>query len=220
MSAVKSTTAFLRTTTAARVKDYIRDQIISGAFRAGERIRQDELAQQLGISRIPLREGLAHLEAEGFVRIEPHVGAVVAALSLEDARELLELRALLECRLISAALPNIAASNIEHAESFLMRLHPDSKVEIPRAEWIELNWQFHECLYSPANMPRTLGIVNRLHLHTSRYVRHQIALEGRVERSKKQHYQLLDLVRKKNTKELLQVLEHHILNALEDLKRP
>ena len=93
-------------TMSAAAADKLRRRILDGTLPAGFQLRQDLLAEELGISRIPIREALVQLEAEGLVRIIPHRGAVVSELSLSEIEELFELRALIEPHLLrrSAAL--------------------------------------------------------------------------------------------------------------------
>ena len=89
-------------TIAAAVADSLRHRILDGDFKAGFPLRQDALAGEFGVSRIPIREALMQLEAEGLVKIHPHRGAIVSELSTDEVQELFELRALLEPRLREA----------------------------------------------------------------------------------------------------------------------
>lgn len=80
------------------VRDSLREAIYSGKLQPGEQLRQEELAERYGISRIPVREALRQLEAEGLVTRQPNRGAVVAALSVQEVIEMLDIRIGLECR--------------------------------------------------------------------------------------------------------------------------
>ena len=94
------TTALQRKTTTARVVALLRDQILSGALPEGLQLRQEKLAAELGVSRVPIREALHQLEAEGLVLQESHKGAVVSGLSIDDLEETYEIRARLETWLL------------------------------------------------------------------------------------------------------------------------
>jgi len=85
-----------RQTVAAATTRALREKILSGEIGEGEQLRQDALAAEYGVSRIPLREALRQLEAEGLVSFYPHRGAVVSTLSLAEIEELFEIRALIE----------------------------------------------------------------------------------------------------------------------------
>ena len=86
-------------TLAGIVVDRLREQILSNAYPAGTQLRQDALAASFSVSRIPVREALIQLEAEGLVRMIPHKGAVVTELSREEVNDVFDLRVLLETRL-------------------------------------------------------------------------------------------------------------------------
>src|SRR5262249_3001690 len=96
-----------RRTVAAEAAEVLRQRILSGDLRSGQPIRQEQIAQERGVSRIPLREALKQLEAEGFVTIEPHKGAIVSTLSLAEVEELFELRIHLESWLLRDAIPRM-----------------------------------------------------------------------------------------------------------------
>jgi DNA-binding GntR family transcriptional regulator len=206
-------------TTAERVRNYVRERIIAGDFRGGDRLVQDELAAQLGVSRIPLREGLARLEAEGFISVEAHQGAVVMPLSLDDGHELFELRSLLECRLIVGAIPRMGTETFVAASEALQRMHEAEALgDAALASWSALNWKFHRRLYEPANEPRTMRFVETLHMHAERYLRLQMSIHGRMDRAHDQHQELLDICRAADVRAAERVLSEHILNILPDLR--
>jgi len=93
-----------RQSLATAVADKLREKILNGELREGQQLRQDAIAAELRVSRIPVREALRQLEAEGLVTIIPHRGAVVSALSLEEIEELFEIRAVLECHILRKAM--------------------------------------------------------------------------------------------------------------------
>src|SRR6476661_212747 len=97
-----------RSTAAAQVLDALRERILSGAISGGEQLRQERLAEELGVSRVPVREALNQLEAEGLVRLVSHKGAVVTRLSLDELREAYEIRAQLETWLLRLSLADLA----------------------------------------------------------------------------------------------------------------
>jgi DNA-binding GntR family transcriptional regulator len=209
----------LNQTTAERVRNYMRERIIAGEFKGGDRLVQDDLAARLGISRIPLREGFARLEAEGFITVEAHQGAVVKPLSLDDGNELFELRGLLECRLLTAAIPRMSEATFAAAEQALADLERAESIKKEALdEWSAMNWRFHQTLYQPANEPRTMRIVETLHLHAERYLRLQMSIQGRTDRARDQHRELIELCRRGDTRGAERTLQEHILNILPDLR--
>ena len=108
-----------RFTLAGATLQAIRERILSGAYAEGDPLRQDAIAAELGVSRIPVREALRQLEAEGLVTFSPHRGAVVSTLSLEEIEELFELRADIECELLRRAMPNTGDEQLTRANDLL-----------------------------------------------------------------------------------------------------
>ena len=100
-----------RQTLTSMTADAIRERILRGHYPEGEPLRQDGIGTELGVSRIPVREALRQLEAEGLVTFNPHRGAVVSTLSLKEIRELFELRADIEGDLIRRAVPHMTSES-------------------------------------------------------------------------------------------------------------
>ena len=143
-----------RQTVASMTLDAIRDGILHGNYPEGEPLRQDALADELGVSRIPIREALRQLEAEGLVTFSPHRGAIVSSLSLEEIEEVFELRATLEPDLIRRALPRLTTYQLDQADEILDR-YAEALRSGNVAQWGELNWEFHSSLWAPAGRPVT-----------------------------------------------------------------
>src|SRR5215469_10914589 len=109
----KESNGIPRTSLASAVADKLRAMIIHGDVQEGEQLRQDEIASWFQVSRIPVREALRQLEAEGLVTIVPHHGAVVSALSPEEIRQLFELRSVLEVAMLRWAVPCLTDSDLD-----------------------------------------------------------------------------------------------------------
>ncbi len=201
-----------RQTVTSLTRDAIRDRILRGGYPAGEPLRQDAIAEQLGVSRIPVREALRLLEAEGLVTFNPHRGAVVSTLSLAEIEELYELRAEIEGDLLLRAMPHITEEQIVRAEEVLDTYEASLKGG-QVAGWGGLNWKFHSTLYVPANRPVTLKIVHRLHQHTDRYSRMQLALTHGEQRAITEHREITTAIRRRNAKRAVAVLRQHIRGA-------
>lgn len=152
-------------TVAGGVADAIRQRIIRGDLAPGAPIRQELVAHELGVSRIPLREALAQLAAEGFVSLSPHRGAVVAQLSAAEIEELLELRALLEGDLLRRAVPNMREADFATLDAILDEGRAASRAGGPARD----DWPFLETLFAPAERPVTLKLLRRVEDGIDRY---------------------------------------------------
>jgi DNA-binding GntR family transcriptional regulator len=205
-----------RQTIASQALEVLRSQILRGHFPDGEALRQDALAKQLGVSRIPIREALRQLEAEGLVTFTPHRGAVVSKLSLEEIDEVFALRADTETGLLRRAIPHLTKEHFDRLDEILVRYERAlQRGEV--AMWGELNWQFHSTLYAPASRPITLGLMQRLHDHADRYVRVQLAVTHWESRASQEHRAIAAAARRKDARRACALLRQHILSAGQSL---
>jgi DNA-binding GntR family transcriptional regulator len=190
----------------------LRDRILHGVYPEGEPLRQDAIAEELGVSRIPVREALRQLEAEGLVVFNPHRGAVVSSLSLAEIDEVFELRAALEVTLLRRALANVTADDVARAREILDGY--DAALRSGAVgSWGTMNWQYHATLYAPAGRPFTLGVAQKLHQHCDRYLRMQLALTHGELRATEEHRAILTAVRKRDATRACKLLRDHILGA-------
>ncbi|HTJ92346.1 MAG TPA: GntR family transcriptional regulator [Pararobbsia sp.] len=144
-----------------RVADIIRERIIVGAYGRGEKLKQADLAEELGVSITPVREALKALETEGFVLSIPHKGLLVPEIDLKSVREIFELRVVLERRLTEWAIDKITEAEIVELRAIHRELTTLTKSREPfpvRAA----NVRFHFRLYEIADHPQTLQFVRVL----------------------------------------------------------
>ena len=116
---ITSESAIPRQSLTSAVADKLRDQIIRGEIAEGTQLRQDAIATQYRISRIPVREALRQLDAEGLITIVPNRGAVVPALSPDDIEELFSIRALIEPEILKRSIPHLTEGDFSEAERVL-----------------------------------------------------------------------------------------------------
>lgn len=201
-----------RQTLTSMTADAIRERILRGHYTEGKPLRQDAIGVELGVSRIPVREALRQLEAEGLVTFNPHRGAVVSTLSLKQISELFELRAQIEGDLILRAVPHMTAEDHARADEILdayeVALH---RGQVP--VWGALNWQFHSTLYAPADRAFTMSLVSKLHQHSDRYLRMQLALTHGETRARHEHRAIAAAARKGDAGKASRLLRDHILGA-------
>ncbi|MES2306731.1 MAG: GntR family transcriptional regulator [Gemmatimonadota bacterium] len=200
-----------RTLTDAAV-EALRTRLLSGEWPAGAPLRQEALAAELGVSRIPLREALRQLEAEGLVALQAHRGAVVAPLAVAEAAELFELRALIEADLARRAVPRLTTSDDtalrHHAAAFECAVATGDV-----SAWGDANRAFHFALYAPAQRPRTLETVARLHAQSDRFLRLQLTLTRGTSRAVREHRAIAAAARARDTTRVVRLLREHILSA-------
>jgi DNA-binding GntR family transcriptional regulator len=189
--------AIPRQSLTSAVADKLREEIIRGTIPEGAQLRQDAIAIQYQVSRIPVREALRQLDAEGLITIVPNRGAIVPALSPTDIEELFTIRALLEPEILKHSIPRLTEGDLEEAAVVLRRYETELQHEDHLFSWGRLNWQFHSLLYSRAERP---------------YLTHGIA------RANQEHHEILDFCRQRDIVGACKLLRSHIQHAGQSLK--
>lgn len=200
------------------VVETLREKILSGEIKAGQPLRQAALAEELNVSRIPVREALLQLEAEGLVAFEPHKGATATELNVEQVDELFELRAMLEADLLAASIPHITDESLDEATDLLSRLDKALGKENAANTWSELNSNYHNCLYSGAERPQTQDLVNTLNKNADRYIRMHLLWAGGISKAESEHNELLALCKAKDIEKAVACLKKHILGSRDEIK--
>ncbi len=200
------------------VVEILREKILSGEISAGQPLRQAALADELNVSRIPVREALLQLEAEGLVIFEPHKGASATELNLDQVDELFELRAMIEGDLLTASLANITDEALAQATDILINLDSALGKENAANTWSELNSDFHNCLYSGANRPQTANLVNVLNKNADRYIRMHLLWAGGISKAGPEHAELLAFCKSRDIDNAVAKLKQHILSSRDEIK--
>jgi len=200
------------------VVETLREKILNGEIKAGQPLRQAALAEELNVSRIPVREALLQLEAEGLVSFEPHKGATATELSADQVDELFELRAMLEADLLAASIPNLSDEKLAEATDLLARLDKALGKENAANTWSELNSDYHNCLYSGAHRPQTQDLVNTLNKNADRYIRMHLLWAGGISKAESEHNDLLSYCKSRNIEKAVAMLKQHILGSRDEIK--
>ena len=214
-----STSPIPRQSLTSAVADRLRDEIIRGDIQEGAQLRQDLIASQYHVSRIPVREALRQLHAEGLITIVPNRGAIVPELSPNDVEELFTIRALLEPEVLKRSIPLLTQDDFAAAQSILEKYVTDLQREEHISEWGTLNWKFHQTLYSRADLPHFMSIIRNVNHRGERYTRLQLYLTHGMNRANQEHKEILSLCRKREAGAACRLLRQHIQHAGESLKQ-
>lgn len=198
---------------AALVAELRRD-IISGALRPGEALRQESLAERFATSRMPIREALRVLESEGLVVLVPHKGAAVAPLDPTELEEVYEMRIAAETLALRRAIPELSNAQIDRAERIQERAEASGL-----RDFGALNQAFHMALYAPCGRPRLLAHIAGLNGISDRYLRFTAGRLDYTERSHREHRTLLAACRRRDEAEAVDRLTRHIAEAGQTLLR-
>lgn len=153
-------------TIAVRISRELADRIIAGTLEAGSRLRQDHIAAEFGTSHVPVREAFRRLEAQGLAVSEPRRGVRVASFTLDQVKEVAEMRAALEVLALRHAAPHLTKAMLEEAEEANRAADRSRDV----TTWEAANRRFHRTLLAPCGMPRLLAVIDDLHAASARFL--------------------------------------------------
>lgn len=191
----------------------IKKLIIDGELVEGSPIRQDEIASSLGISKIPVREALIRLEADGFIKFTPNVGATVSVFTVDDYLEMLDIRLALECKALELALPNMTHADIDKAQKILNQ-YALAQDETERSD---LNMEFHQCIYAPSMRPRLLLMISAAQDQMGKILRHRVSQVAGSQRSHSQHQEILDVCASGDVNKAVKLLKKHIEQSKKEI---
>lgn len=204
-----------RATLQYKVTTKLREAILKGHFKMGERLIQEEWAEKLGVSRMPIREALRQLEVEGLVRIEPRRGAIVTPISKEDIEEIYQLRAMLEGKAVEMSLPHLDEEDIQELEILNSQMAKLKVDEIDVEKYMDFNAKFHKILRSGCPWRRIHGIIDTLWKGIPPYT--PSLLVNHLNDSLREHELMLEYVKREDSEALKEVMEEHILRTRDKL---
>jgi DNA-binding GntR family transcriptional regulator len=192
----------------ARVADHLRRAILSGEIRPGEWIRQEEIAERLGSSRLPVREALRILEAEGLTEHERHRGARVPSLSMHEVDVVYRMREQLEQLAIAESIPHLTAADVAELERIQQEIEGNDDV----VTFLDLDRRFHLTSYSGCRIDQLTGTVERLWNSTAHHRREFVTLggPGRKWVINAEHRLLLDAIVRRDVVDAERFLAGHI----------
>ncbi|MET8811674.1 GntR family transcriptional regulator [Streptomyces sp. NPDC004549] len=189
------------------VASYVRELIISGEVRAGEFLRIEPIAEAVGVSNTPVREGMLALQSEGFVQLVPRRGFVVAPFTRQDIRDLFWTQAHLAGELAARAAEKITAERIATLEALLAQ-HEGAIAAGDKERIADLGHAFHREINLAADSHRLTLLLNAAVQHVPN--RFYATIEGQVAASRHEHGLLLDALRAGRAGEARALMRQHI----------
>jgi len=191
----------------------LREAITSGQLKANQPLPQAEIAANLQVSHIPVREALRQLESEGLVTYQANRGATVSALSAAEIREIYEIRAMLETGAIRRAVPNLTAENLVRAAALLDLAEQTDD----GATWGSLDMEFHSLVYHLDDRPRFQELITELLRRVDRYwLSYSLMLKYR-DSFEKEHRALLAALTARDAERAVALLDAHLVGACDRL---
>lgn len=193
-------------TTASALARRLREAIDAGQWRPGELLRQEQIAAEYGVSRIPVREALAQLQSEGLLEVAHYRGARVSRPRAQEIDELFDLRLLVEGDLLVRALKRHDQRSLRE----LKRLQDALEDADDRLGWISGDIAFHEALYGPAERPRSLALFRQLRAPIDRFSVQALGPGTRKQGWADEHRQLIVAVAAGDAAVARTILEQHL----------
>jgi GntR family transcriptional regulator, rspAB operon transcriptional repressor len=197
----------------------IKEAILSLRFEPGMPLVESDLAQQLGISKTPVRDALYVLEREGFVTRIPFKGTYVTEVTTTDIREIFQLRAILEGFAARLAAPLLTAGELEEMECRLQAAEA-ALAEGNQALCSSIGQGIHEALLDKAGNQRLTSITHNLDDHVQRLRVLSDRITGRLNKSVQEHRRVQDALYRRDPDAAEQAMRDHLLSVIQDLCAP
>lgn len=168
MTSLQAIDPFLTGTAEQEAYRHVLKGIRTGRFRPGVRLIPEEIANEIGMSRMPVREAFRRLSSEGLVLIRPNRGCVVAGLTIEEIYEVFEMRSVLEGLAVRLAMPRLDAEVFSELNRLLARMERPGQAG---DDWVTRHREFHEYLCSFSRRPKLIRQIASLHVTIEPYLR-------------------------------------------------
>ena len=191
------------------VCETLRDAIRKGILKPGERLMEIQLAEELGVSRTPVREAIRKLELEGYVIMMPRRGTYVANLSIRDVNEVFEIRTSLDSLASGLAAERITDEELERLQRLLVLI--GEYIETNDMEKIvETDTEFHDLLYQASRNTRLVGIIFNLREQLTRFRTTSMGFPGRLAAPLEEHRRIVEAIAQGDVKEAQAAAEYHM----------
>ncbi|MGG1397872.1 GntR family transcriptional regulator [Bacillus salipaludis] len=191
----------------------LRKAILNGTLKKGDRLIQEEWAERLEVSRMPIREALTQLQMEGLVEMIPHKGAVVTPITKDNIEEIYHTRALLEGLAVEKSLPFLTEDDKKRLKDILIQMEELEISDATNDQYIQLNAAFHETLRKDCPWPRVQKMVETLGISP---IAPNLLVDYYRE-TQREHRMIYEAVLRGDAAELRAAVEFHILRTKNNL---
>ncbi len=201
-----------------RVFHHIREDILNGRYGQNEELREITVAEELGVSRTPVREALRQLELEGLVNIIPNKGAYVTGITEKDVRDIYKIRSLLEGLCARWATAFISREQLEEMEEnvYLFEFHEKKGNS---EQLYELDTRFHQILYEASQCKIMEHMLKDYHHYVQRVRKFTLSSRERAHNTNLEHADIVNAIKEKDADLAEKLANKHILNALDNLEK-
>ena len=194
------------------VCEHIREAIINGTFAPGERLMEIQMADEMGVSRTPVREAIRKLEMEGFVVMIPRRGTYVSNMSIKDINDVYEIRISLDTLAAGLAAERISDEELEELQRLLVKVG-NAIEENDMAKVVEADIEFHDVLYKASRNERLRNIINNLREQITVIRGVSMRYPGRLKDTQEEHRRLVESIAARDVEKSQEIARIHLENA-------
>jgi DNA-binding GntR family transcriptional regulator len=198
-----------------RIAETIRNNILKGVIKPGERLVEPKLSEQLGISRTPIREALRHLENEGFIEIIPRRGAIVTEITDKDVDEIFVIKIRLEALAARLAAERMAKDDIDKMKDLASKVKEGSSKVTHMVNW---NSDFHDMFIKKCGNERLIKILESLQQQFKRATVFSFSETGRTQEVAKEHASIIEAFENRDREKVEKLVETHNRNGWEFIR--
>ena len=198
------------------VCETLREAIRSGVLKPGERLMEIQLADELGVSRTPVREAMRKLELEGYVIMLPRRGTYVANISIRDINEVFEIRTTLDALASGFAAERITEEELEQLERLLVSIGENIETRNMK-KVVEDDMEFHDILYKASRNQRLVGIISNLREQMTRFRSMSMSYPGRLKKTLEEHSRLVEAIAQRDVELAQKLAVEHMENSEQTL---
>lgn len=191
----------------------LRKAILNGTLKKGERLIQEEWAERLEVSRMPIREALTQLQMEGLVEMVPHKGAIVTPITRDNIEEIYHTRSLLEGLAVEKSLPFLTEEDKNQLKKILIQMEELQLSDVTNEQYVQLNASFHETLRKGCPWPRVQKMVETLGISP---IAPNLLIDNYPE-TQREHRMIYEAALRGDPAELRAAMEYHILRTKNNL---
>lgn len=194
----------------------IREDILAGKYMPDDELKEKALADDLGVSRTPVREALRQLELEGLVTIIPNKGAIVVGISGKDIQDIYEIRSHLEGLCAKWAANSITADELDELEEniYLSEFHVKKE---HFEQVVELDSRFHEILYKSSNSKMLDNLLSDFHHYVERVRRITLSNPARAKNAIEEHKKIVEALRNRDSDKAETLANQHVMNTIQNM---
>lgn len=182
-----------------------------GRYKPGERLIPEDIAAEIGMSRMPVREAFRRLAADGLVKLRPNRGCVVAGLTLDEIHEIFEIRSVLEGLAVRLAMPRMEAETFEELDRMLERM--ERAGQSGSSDWVLRHQEFHGFIYGLSGRPKLIRKITGLHVMIEPYMRIWFDYAVKPLSAREEHQQLIEALRSGDARHAEAVMQEHIIET-------